>query len=62
MESKTKNLAIEGIVRDNIDVRKMGLTLVGKEYMTPLGRIDILATDGNGNKIPIEIKIGCAGD
>lgn len=62
MESKTKNLAIEGMVRDNIDVREMGLTFVGKEYSTPLGRIDILAADSDGNKIPIEIKIGCAGD
>lgn len=62
MESKTKNLAIEGIIRDSIDVKKLGLTFVGKEYSTPLGRIDILAADGDGNKIPIEIKIGCAGD
>lgn len=62
MEPKTKNLAIEGIIRDRIDVRKLGLTFVEKEYPTTLGRIDILSMDEHGNKIPIEIKIGCAGD
>jgi len=61
-KQQTNNLAIEAMVRDNIDVREMGLTLVGMEYSTPLGRIDILAADGDGNKIPIEIKIGTAGD
>ena len=58
----TKNMAIEAIIRDSIDVRKLGLTFLATEHSTPLGRIDILAEDESGNNIPIEIKIGSAGD
>lgn len=52
----------ENIIRDNLDVEKLGLTLVEKEYKTMLGRIDILAEDEYGNLVPIEIKLGEAGD
>lgn len=59
---ETKNMAIEAIIRDSIDVQKLGLAFVATEYSTSLGRIDILAEDESGNNIPIEIKIGSAGD
>lgn len=59
---QNKNLAIEATIRDSIDVQNLGLTLIGTEYKTTLGRIDILAKDENDNKIPIEIKVGTAGD
>lgn len=52
----------ESTVRDAIDVSDFGLSMVDKEYTTSLGRIDILAKDGNDDLIPIEVKLGEATD
>ena len=60
--NNSKNLMLEHVIRDRIDVEKIGLTLVGKEYTTALGRIDILTTDETGGYVPIEIKLGEATD
>jgi len=60
--NNSKNLMLEHVIRDRIDVEKLGLMLVGKEYTTALGRIDILTTDETGGYVPIEIKLGEATD
>lgn len=52
----------EQMIQEHIDVGALGLTLVCKEYETSLGRIDILTKDANGEHVPIEIKLGQAGD
>ena len=36
------------------------LTLVSVEHPVPFGRIDILAQDGRGSLVPIELKLGVA--
>lgn len=36
------------------------LTIIGKEYPVPFGRIDLLATDANENIVVIELKLGVA--
>lgn len=45
-----------------IDVASLGLTEVQKEYPTELGFVDIMAVDGHGCQVPIEVKFGEAGD
>jgi Holliday junction resolvase-like predicted endonuclease len=62
MKDDSGDLVNESIIRDGIDVGKFGLTMVGIEYETPLGRIDILTTDETGAYVPIEIKTGVATD
>jgi len=57
----TKYLS-ESDVRDQIDVEKLGLSLVRREYTTHLGRIDILAKDSDDKYVPIEVKLGEAAD
>jgi len=52
----------EHAVVNSIDVSSLGLTELGKEYNTNLGRIDILAIDKNDNRVPIEVKLDEAGD
>lgn len=54
-------LELEKVIKDNIDVSKLGLKLIGREYRTTLGIIDILCQDGN-MRVPIEVKVGTASD
>ena len=60
--NNSETLLNEQLVRDSINVEDFGLKLVGNEYKTPLGRIDILTMDETGKHVPIEIKIGKATD
>lgn len=52
----------ESDVRDLIDEKALNLKIIGKEYVTEIGRIDILCENQDGNKIPIEIKLSTAND
>jgi len=49
-------------IRDNVNLNELGLNFIEYEYNTNVGYIDILCEDDNGNLIPIEVKLGEAGD
>jgi len=52
----------ESFIRDNINLNELGLIFLEYEYNTDVGRIDILCKDDDGNLVPIEVKLGEAGD
>ncbi len=45
----------------NVEVIEQGLQVLAREYQTPVGNIDILARDKDGNLVVIEVKRGQAG-
>lgn len=49
-------------IANNLNKIEAGLELIGIEYPTNVGRIDILALDRNGLYVVIELKKGMAGD
>jgi RecB family endonuclease NucS len=53
---------IEDHLVNNLDTIEKGLKLVKRQFSTDVGRIDILAEDGNGAPVIIEIKVGEARD
>jgi hypothetical protein len=53
---------IEDHLVNNLDAIERGLTLVGRQFNTDVGRIDILAQDAAGTRVIIEIKVGEAND
>ena len=53
---------IEDHLVNNLEVVERGLTLVGRQFNTDVGRIDILAQDATGTRVVIEIKVGEAKD
>jgi len=53
---------IEDHLVNNLDAIERGLTLVGRQVHTEVGRIDILAQDVAGTRVIIEIKVGEAKD
>jgi len=53
---------IEEFVSKNIGILEDGLRLIGTQYSTDVGRIDILAMDKHGGYVVIEIKKGKTGD
>jgi len=52
----------ENFIRNNINLNELGLIFLEYEYNTDVGHIDILCEDDNGNLVPIEVKLGEAGD
>jgi len=52
----------ESFIRDNINLNELGLIFLEYEYNTDVGRIDILCEDDDGDLVPIEVKLGEAGD
>lgn len=46
----------------NLDAIEKGLKLVGRQFSTEVGRIDILAEDEHGGRVVIEVKVGDAKD
>ena len=53
---------IEDHLVNNLDAIERGLMLVGRQFNTDVGRIDILAQDAAGRRVVIEIKVGEAKD
>ncbi len=53
---------LEDILEHNLDELEKGLTLVGRQYPTAVGPIDLLAKDPNGIYVVIELKRGRSSD
>ncbi len=53
---------IEDHLVHHLDRIEKGLTLVGRQVIIDVGRIDILAQDANGQRVVIEVKVGEAKD
>jgi len=49
---------IEASIASNPEVLEEGLELLGNQYPTPIGKIDMLYTDKNGNFVVVELKKG----
>lgn len=47
---------LQELLADQIELVGDGHTLVRREYMTPIGPVDILARDAQGTSVAIEIK------
>jgi RecB family endonuclease NucS len=47
---------LQKLLAEQIEVAGEGWRLVRREYMTAIGPVDILATDGTGRSVAIEIK------
>lgn len=47
---------LEGLIAENLECVEQGLTLVGRQYVTPVGRIDLLCRDRRGTLVVIELK------
>ena len=52
----------ESFIRDNINLNELGLIFLEYEYNTDVGHIDILCKDDDGDLVPIEVKLGEAGN
>jgi RecB family endonuclease NucS len=53
---------IEDHLVHHLDGIEKGLTLVGRQVIIDVGRIDILAQDAKGQRVVIEVKVGAAKD
>jgi RecB family endonuclease NucS len=47
---------LQELLADQIQLIGAGSKLIRREYMTPIGPVDILAKDASGNTVAIEIK------
>jgi hypothetical protein len=47
---------LQKLLADNIELLGDGHTLVRREYMTAIGPVDILARDGSGQSVAVELK------
>ncbi len=47
---------LQELLAEQIEIIGAGSQLIRREYMTPIGPVDILAKDGAGNTVAIEIK------
>jgi hypothetical protein len=47
---------IESLIAERLDLLESGLQLVGRQYSTPVGRIDLLCKDMRGNFVVVELK------
>ncbi|MBK9027608.1 MAG: DUF91 domain-containing protein [Propionivibrio sp.] len=53
---------IEDHLIHNLEAIEKGLKFVSRQFVTDVGRIDILAEDKNGSRVVIEVKVGEAKD
>lgn len=53
---------IEDHLIHNLEAIEKGLKYVSRQFVTDVGRIDILAEDKNGSRVVIEVKVGEAKD
>ena len=53
---------LEDILEQNLEELEQGLTLVGRQFSTAVGPIDLLAQDRNKTYVVIELKRGRTGD
>lgn len=53
---------LEDILEHNLEELEPGLTLVGRQFSTAVGPIDLLAQDENGQYVVIELKRGRTSD
>lgn len=53
---------IEDHLVNNLEFIEVGLEFVSRQFVTDVGRVDILARDRNGNRVVIELKVGDAKD
>ncbi len=53
---------LEDLLEHNLEALEKGLKLVGRQYPTAVGPIDLLAKDSNGIYVVIELKKGQSGD
>jgi hypothetical protein len=53
---------IEDHLVNNLELIERGLEFVARQFVTEVGRIDILARDSSGNRVVIELKVGEAKD
>lgn len=49
-------LELQRLLSDNPDVIEEGLSLVRREYPTPIGPVDLLCRDSDGESVAVEIK------
>lgn len=47
---------IESLIAERLEVLEEGLELVGRQFETPVGRIDLLCKDTHGNHVVVELK------
>ena len=53
---KKAEVAIKELLAEHVDLLGAGYTLVRREYMTPIGPVDLLCRDANGRSVAVEIK------
>jgi hypothetical protein len=49
-------LELQRLIAETPDVIEEGLTLIRREYPTPIGPVDLLCRDGAGESVAVEIK------
>jgi hypothetical protein len=62
MELRVQEKMLEDLLEFNLHLLEKGLTLIGRQYQTLVGPIDLLAIDSNGDYVVIELKKSRAGD
>ncbi len=62
VELRVKEKMLEDLLEFNLYLLEKGLSLVGRQYPTPTGPIDLLARDSKRQYVVIELKKGRAGD
>jgi len=61
-DRRVREKLLEVYLADNLDVLEEGLTLEGRQVSTPTGPLDLLARDGKGRWVVIELKRDRASD
>lgn len=62
IDAQISEKILEDFLEKNLDKLEVGLTLVGRQYPTITGPIDLLCKDRDGNWVVLELKKGRASD